>query len=431
VGVQQDITHFILVKESKACAIYDQEPVQEIIDYENQDLRGNNMGFNYAVLGAGRQGIAAAYDLAKFGDADLVILADLDLSYSEKGAKSLNNLLGKSKVKPYSVDVKDSENLEELLDKMNAVISCVPYDFNLEIMKTALKTKTNMCDLGGHTQTVLKQREFDSHIKEKEISVVPDCGMGPGMNISLAKYAMSLLDEPREVRIWDGGLPQNPQPPWNYALTFNIGGLTNEYFGDAYFLRKGKITEVPCFEGYEKLDFPPPLNKLEAFVTSGGLSTMPWTFEGKLKVLENKTLRYPGHHKQFKAFSDLRMLETEPIMVGDTKVVPREVLHALLEPLLTKPDVRDIAVIIVKCRGVKDAKEAEATIELTDYFDEETKFTAMQRLTGWHAAIVAILCTQNRLPKGVIPIETISGEMIVEEARKRGFDIKEGITNLV
>lgn len=383
------------------------------------------MDTKYVVLGAGRQGVSAAYDLAKFGDASEVILGDLDFSQADKGAKILNGLLGKSIVSPSLVDVCNSNKLEEVLMEASSVISCVPYDFNLRIMKAAIKTRTNMCDLGGHTQTVLKQLEYNEEVKEKEISVVPDCGMGPGMNISLAVFAMSLLDTPREVYIWDGGLPQDPHPPWNYALTFNIGGLTNEYFGNAYFLRDGKITEVPCFDGYEQLDFPAPLNKLEAFVTSGGLSTMPWTFEGKLDRLENKTLRYIGHHKQFKAFSELGLLELEPVKVGDVEVVPRDVFHGLLEPKIKQPDVRDIAVIRVLCKGEKEGKKAEVMVELTDRYDEATKLTTMQRLTGWHSSIVAILSAQNKIPKGVISVENIPGDMIVGEAKKRGFRIEE------
>ncbi len=247
------------------------------------------------------------------------------------------------------------------------------------------------------------------------------------MNISLAVYAMSLLDDPKEVYIWDGGLPQDPTPPWNYALTFNIGGLTNEYYGNAIFLREGKIIEVPCFQGYEELDFPPPLNKLEAFVTSGGLSTMPWTFEGKLNRLENKTLRYPGHVNQFKAFSQLGLLEEDPVLVKGHEIVPRDVFHTLLEPKIRQDDVKDVAVIRVKCVGEKDEKDAQVIVELIDHYDEKTGFTAMQRLTGWHESIVSIICTRNKIEKGVIPIENIPGKLVVEELKLRGFKITEDL----
>jgi lysine 6-dehydrogenase len=236
---------------------------------------------------------------------------------------------------------------------------------------------------------------------------------------------MSLLDSPQEISIWDGGLPQHPSPPWNYLLTFNIGGLTNEYFGNAFFLRDGKLVEVPCFSGYETLDFP-PLGVLEAFVTSGGLSTMPWTFQGKLHRLENKTLRYLGHRDQFKAFADLGLLDLEPLEVKGSPVVPRDVLHGLLEPRISQGEMEDIALMRVTCRGEHGGVPAEATIELVDYYDANTGFMAMQRLTGWHASILAILATQGKLARGAIPVELAApGDIIVLEAKKRGFSFQE------
>jgi len=391
---------------------------------------GDDMGYRYAVLGAGRQGISAAYDLAKFGDADQVILMDLDIAIAESGAELLNNLLKRKNVTPFEVDVTDTKQLISVLQGVTCIISAVPYHLNLKITEVAINVGANMCDLGGNTGIVQKQLEKNEEAKEAGITIVPDCGMGPGMNISLASYAMSLLDKPRDVYIWDGCLPQNPKPPWNYALTFNINGLTNEYFDNAYFLRNRQIIEVPCFEGFEKLDFPPPLNRLEAFVTSGGLSTMPWTFQGKLERLENKTLRYPGHLAQFKAFAQLGLLDIEPIKVGDVEVVPRDVFHALLEQKLTQPEIKDIAIIRIKCVGEKEGKNAEVILELIDYYDEETGFTAMQRLTGWHASIVSIFAAKGKIDRGVIPIEKIPGKVIVDEAKHRGFSIEECIEEI-
>ncbi|MEE9151204.1 MAG: saccharopine dehydrogenase C-terminal domain-containing protein [Thermoplasmata archaeon] len=385
------------------------------------------MSHRYAVLGAGRQGIAAAYDLAKFGDSEQVILVDMDGASAKACANKINKMLNQQIATSIQMDVNDTNQLISALNGITTVISALPYRFNLRITEAAIRTGTNMCDLGGNTEIVRKQLENDARAKSKGVVIVPDCGMGPGMNISLATYAMSLLDKPREVYIWDGGLPLNPKPPWNYALTFNIGGLTNEYHGNAYFLRDGHVVEVPCFEGFEEVDFPQPLNRLEAFITSGGLSTMPWTFLGKLKRLENRTLRYPGHWAQFKAFAKLGLLELEPLLVGDVEVVPRDVLHALLKPKLTQPEVKDVCVIRVKCVGDKNGSRAESVVELIDYYDKETGFTAMQRITGWHASIVAILAAGGKICEGAIPIETIPGKMIVDEAKRRGFSIEEHV----
>ena len=342
------------------------------------------MSNRYVVLGSGRQGIAAAYDLAVFGRAESLKLLDINLATAQGAAARLNRLLGKEIASGFQVDAGDVSTVAPHLDGATGLISSVHYTFNLEVTKLAIARKVHMTDFGGNTAVVREQLALDADAAAAGVTIVPDCGMGPGLNISLGTHVMSLVEKPEEVLIWDGGLPQNPQPPWNYVSTFSLGGLTNEYDGDAFFIRDGKVVPVHCFSGYEVLEFPEPIGRLEAFVTSGGLSTSPWTFEGRLRRLENKTLRYPGHVAQFKAFSDLGLLGLDRIPVGGQHVVPRDVLHALLEPQICRNEVKDICVMRVKGVGTTMGKRAEVVVELIDRYDEKTGLTAMQRLTGWH-----------------------------------------------
>jgi len=392
------------------------------------EWEAGEVSYRYAVLGAGRQGTAAAFDMARFGHAEEVLLVDIDPYAAQAGARRVNRLASRRVATPVEADISDTDQLTSVLDGVSSFLSAAHYTLNPAITEVAIHVGANMCDLGGNTGIVRRQLEQDTEAKAAGITIVPDCGMGPGMNISLATYAMSLLDQPREVYVWDGGLPQDPIPPWNYELTFHIDGLTNEYYGNAHFLRDGQIVEVPCFEEYEELDFAPPLGRLEAFVTSGGLSTAPWTFQGKLGRLENKTLRYPGHCAQFRAFAQLGLFELEPVQLDGIKIVPRDVFHLLLEPKITQPQIHDVCVIRAKCTGEKDGRPAEAVVELIDHYDEETGFTAMQRLTGWHASIVAILAAEGRIRHGAIPVEVaIPGPVMVEEAVRRGFSIREHV----
>ena len=237
---------------------------------------------------------------------------------------------------------------------------------------------------------------------------------------------MGLLDEPRHVYVYDGALPRSPRPPWNYALTFAIEGLTNEYSGTATFLRGGKLVEVPAITEPEAVEFP-PIGTLEAFVTSGGLSTAPWTFLGRLATLENKTLRYPGHYAQLRAFADLGLLGTASIRAGGQKVVPRQVFQALFERQLT-PDgpPKDLGLIRCRAIGLKDGVPREARVELVDAYDEATGFTAMERLTGCHAAIVAEMIASKEVPPGAHSVEAgVPAEALVDRARARGFRVVE------
>jgi lysine 6-dehydrogenase len=384
------------------------------------------MSHKYVLLGAGRQAIAAAYDLGRFGDAGEIVLADVDVDVAAAATERLNRLLGRTVATARQVDLADTAAVALVLEGASACIGSVHYTFNLAMTRLAIAGKVHMTDFGGNTDVVRSQIALDGEAAAAGVTIVPDCGMGPGLNISLAAYAMSLVEHPRDVRIWDGGLPQDPQPPWNYAATFALAGLTNEYDGCATFLRGGEVTPVPCFSDVEDVDFPPPIGRLEAFVTSGGLSTAPWSFRGKIERLENKTLRYPGHAAQFKAFADLGLLDQQPIAINGTPVVPRDVFHALLAPRIQRAEVRDVCVMRVTCTGETGGRPAAATVEVIDRYDEQTGFTAMQRLTGWHASIMAIAAVNRRIRPGVLAVENaLSGKAVVDEARRRGIAITE------
>ncbi|MHA2296099.1 MAG: saccharopine dehydrogenase family protein [Candidatus Hodarchaeales archaeon] len=381
---------------------------------------------NFAILGAGRQGTAAAYDLVKFGNADSVQISDVNLDAAREAAVRVNQLLDTDIVKAVQVDVTRQDELITFLTDINSVISAVPYYYNLEITKAAIAAGANMCDLGGNTDLVMRQLELDPKAREAGISIIPDCGQVPGMGTTLCVYAMSLLDKPEEVYMWDGGLPQNPRPPFNYLLTFNVHGLINEYYGTTEFLRDGKIVEVPCFIEFEEIEFPPPVGRLEAFTTAGGTSTAPRTFEGKLKTYQNKTVRHPGHFIQLKTMNDLGLFDPEEIEVGKVKIAPREVLAKLFEPKVTFPGDKDVVVIRVKCIGEKDGRPVEAQLDLVDFYDEITDFSAMERTTGWDVAIVAIMMTDGRAEKGAVPLElAISSTEFVRELKRRGIQLNE------
>ncbi len=377
--------------------------------------------YTYAVLGAGRQGTAAAYDLAKFSDAKQIILADIDQETAENAAKRINQLIGREVAVGIGLDVSDNVALRETLKGVEVTLSAVPYFFNLEITKACIEVGSSLCDMGGHTGVVREQLALDAEAKAAGISIVPDCGMGPGLNVTMAAYAQELLDETDSVHIFDGGLPQNPAPPWNYQATFHINGLTNEMDGQATFLRDGVLTPVETLSEPEFVEFD-TLGSLEADVTSGGLSTSPWTFEGKLQNYTNKTLRYPGHFEWLRAFKELGLFSEEKLQVNGYQIIPREVFHTLLEPKISAPEILDVCVMRVKGYGVKDGKDATVVIDLIDYYDDATGFTAMERLTGWHCAIMMGFQARGQVPAGGVSMEVAvpAGEFM-EAVRERGI----------
>ena len=382
---------------------------------------------SYLIFGAGRQGTAAAYDLARFGDAAAITLADADLATATAAAERVNRLAGRPAANAVQLDVGDGRAVAAALAGRHVALSAVPYYFNLSLTRAAIAAGVSFCDLGGNTEIVRQQHGLDAEARAAGVAVVADCGMGPGMGNNLAVYAMGLLDQPQQVMIYDAGLPQAPEPPWNYLATFNIEGLINEYYGGMTVLRGGEIVHLPCFSELETIHVP-GVGHLEAFVLAGGVSTAPWTFQGQLQSYELKVCRYPGTFAQLKAFSDLGLFDPEPVSVGQVSIRPRDLFRALYEPQVRRPVMRDVCLIRVRATGLQNGRPAVAQVDLVDRYDEATGFTAMERTTGWHAAIVAAMLARGEIAPGAAPLETaVPAAPFVQQARGRGFDIRERV----
>ena len=146
--------------------------------------------------------------------------------------------------------------------------------------------------------------------REAGVSILPDCGMGPGLVNVLAVYVMELLDETREVYVYDAGLPQNPEPPWNYELTFHINGLTNEYDGEVELIRDGRRVSVEALSECQMVDLD-RLGVFESFIAAGG-STAPRTFEGRLTASRRASCATPAITRGSRA-SRRYLFSTEPL----------------------------------------------------------------------------------------------------------------------
>jgi lysine 6-dehydrogenase len=388
------------------------------------------MAFDYVVLGAGRQGTAAAYDLARHGGAGQVVIADMDLAQAQRSAGRVNDLIGEDLASASSLDVRDEAAVTRALRGAAAAISAVPYHFNLGIARAAIAAGTSLTDLGGKTSIVFDELALNDQARSAGISLVPDCGMVPGLGTSVCMAAMELVEKPRDVFLWDGGLPQHPRLPWNYILTFHFEGLINEYCGTTEFLREGRLVEVPCFEELEYVDFPAPLGKLEAFTTAGGTSSAPRTFFGRLRTYQNKTLRYPGHCAQWKTLRDAGLFGEETVPAGGaSRVRPRDLLREVLDhQIRPQPGEKDVCILRSKAVGESNGKPVEAVVDVFDYYDEKTGFTAMERTTGWHAAMMAAFAARGEIEKGAVPVErAATGKRVLEECRMRGMKVEQTV----
>jgi lysine 6-dehydrogenase len=360
-----------------------------------------------------------------------VTLGDLDLQRAAAAADRINALTGTTVAQPSVIDATDVRALIDWLAPLDAVVSSASWRLNLGASEAALEAGTHLCDLGGNTPVVLRQLRLDPGARQRGLCIVPDCGEAPGLSSNLLAYATTLLEKTDELLLLDGGLPAKPDPPWNYALTFNVDGLTNEYDGTTTYLVDGERIDVNCFDPaeYELIDFGPPLGTLEAFAAATG-STTPWTLADRTRTLKAKVLRYPGHAAQFTAFRDLGLFGEEPIEVTGLEVIPRQVFHALIEPKLRPgPDFRDVVVARVVAKGVREGRAAQAVVDFRAHPEEGPGFTAMERATGWHAAIVCHLMASGRISPGATPVElAMDPALMVEALRLRGFELTVDVT---
>lgn len=375
------------------------------------------------VLGAGLQGSACAYDLLQNADVKQVRLADLHTDH-------LAPFLA-----PYSgdrliftpLDVRDREAVLALMKESDAVMSAIPYYFNFELAERAVEAGVHFSDLGGNTEIVFKQKTLDAAAKKKGITVIPDCGLAPGMVNILAEHAIRQLDTVDTVRIYVGGLPQHPEPPLNYQIVYSLEGVLDYYTTLSWVLRGGKRTQVKALSELEAVYFGGSLGELEGFHTAGGLSTMAFRYEGKIPTMEYKTLRYPGHARIMEAIRELGLLELQPVDVKGMKVVPRDLVVAAMGPRLTKPDGHDLVALRVFAEGIKGGKPKKIGWEMVDYYDEDADISAMERSTGYSLSITGQMQARGEIGKAGVftPDEAIPAQKYIDELAKRGVMIRE------
>src|SRR5437016_4325083 len=372
------------------------------------------------VLGAGLQGSACAYDLLQDKQVEQVRLADLKISHLPHFLAPYSG----RRLLPTPVDVRDEDAVRGLMRECDAVMSAIPYYFNFDMARLAVDAGVHFTDLGGNTEIVNEQKTLDNEARRKNITVVPDTGLAPGMVNILAENGIRRMDTVKSVRIYVGGLPQRPEPPLNYQIVYSLEGVLDYYTTPSWVLREGKPARVDALSELEDLDFPPPVGRLEAFHTGGGISTLPWAYEGKVRTMEYKTLRYPGHAAIMKAIRELGLLDTRAVSVKGTKVVPRDAFIATVAPGLTKSAGRDLVALRIEVTG-RNGKRA--AWELLDRYDERTGISAMMRTTGYSLAITGVMQADGRISeKGArTPDEAVPFQAYVEELKKRGVEIRE------
>lgn len=375
------------------------------------------------VIGAGLMGSAAAYDMARATKVSGVTLADVDGKLARAEAKRLNGMLRSKKIRGVELDASNVTTAARMMKGHAAVLSAVPYFFNVGLAKAAIEAKCHFADLGGNNTVVRKTLALAKQAERAGVGLAPDCGLSPGMASVLAAEALRRIagenGKAEALKLYVGGLPEDPQPPFLYQLVFSVNGLINEYVEPARILRKGKITEIEPLTEPEEFRIP-GFDPLVAFHTSGGTSTMPETFAGRVGECFEKTLRYPSHFQMVRSLYDLGMFSNEKRKVGKAMVSPREMTSQIfLEKFAS--DAPDVCIMRIEAHKGKRV----AAFTMVDRFDRKSKMTAMMRTTAWPASIVVMMMADGRIAKrgAVLQERDVPGDLFLKEVEKRGIKI--------
>jgi lysine 6-dehydrogenase len=376
----------------------------------------------FLVLGAGLQGAACAFDLLQNPAVSAVHLADRQFDRLPSFLTSLAD----PRLHTVTLELSDRRAVINVMARVDAVLSAAPYYFNFPLAEMAVEAGVHFADLGGNTDIVFQQKGLEAAAAAKGVTIIPDCGVAPGMVNILAAHGISQLDRAERVKIYVGGLPQHPEPPVNYQVVYSLEGALDYYTTPSWVLRDGKRTQVTPLTELESLDFPSPIGTLEAFHTAGGLSTLPFRFEGKVPTMEYKTLRYPGHAKIFEGIRWLGLLGTDPVDVKGQTVTPRDLFLEVAGKRLRKPGSPDLVALRVVVDGVKDGAPSRRGWQLVDRYDSERGITAMMRCTAYSLSITGQLQVERACGRAGVhtPDESVPAERYITELARRGVMIQ-------
>ena len=384
---------------------------------------------NYLLLGAGLQGTAIAWDLLRHvDDTDGLVAVDRDPAALERLAARLDH---DARLQLRPGDVEDRELVAPLMTEADAAISAVNYWFNDDLTALAIAGGAHFLDLGGNNDVVARQLARHDAAAAAGVTVVPDTGLAPGLAGILGAHLAGGLDPCDAVRLRVGGLPADPQPPLDYQLVFSVQGLINEYIEDCVVIRDGEIQLVPGLSELETLTFPEPFGELEAFQTSGGTSTLPRTLLGRVRSLDYKTIRYRGHCERIRLLRDLGLTSSEKVAIAGAWVAPRDLLAHQLESVLPR-EGDDVVLLLAEAEGHEPApgdappRAVRRSLRIVDRNDPATGLSAMERMTGFPAAIIARMLAAGEIQApGARPQESIvPASRLLAELERRGVQVE-------
>ena len=343
-----------------------------------------------AVAGAGKIGHTVAEMLAESGDFDVTLL---DHNRVALAARPLGG------ARTAVVDVADKSALYGLLSDAEVVISALPHFLEATVAEAAVAAHVHYFNL---TEDMPTAKRIQTLAAGADRLFVPQCGLAPGFVAIVASHLVQQFDEVHEVRLRVGALPQYPDNALKYNLTWSVDGLINEYCNPCEAIHDGAIVHTPPLEGLE--DFLLDGVRYEAFSTSGGVGTLCESLLGRVRTLNYKTIRYPGHRDRIWMLArDLRLCQR------------REVFKDVIEHAV--PVTRqDVVLIFVTVTGLRDGLLSQESFVRRIYGDGTPHGrSAIQKTTASGVCALVDLLREGNLPsRGFLRQEEVALADVLE-----------------
>jgi lysine 6-dehydrogenase len=377
-------------------------------------------------MGAGKMGVVLAKDLVESDAQNRVTLVDINPKQLEKAKEFIRS----KRLFLLQRDVEDEKQREEIFERKDVALSALLHRHSFLALRTAVRKGIHFVDLVG--EKPLDRLEYNAAAKKKRVTVISGLGVSPGITNICAGRAAHLLDEVDKALIYVGGNPVHPKPPLNYRIVYAVESLLDFYERKALILKKGKIKEVEPLSGLESIPFPPSFPEMECFYTDG-LNSLLYTMKGKIKgELAEKTIRHKGHAQQVKVLKACGLFSRKAIRSGKKRVIPREVLEAVLDSKMKLGKEKDVTLLRIIVSGKKSGKPVSHVFEMTDFYDSKKGYSSMARTTCFPASIAAQMIASGRIIRrgSLFPEEVFQAELylpFMDELKERSVIVSHNI----
>ncbi len=391
------------------------------------DVRSTSM--KVFLLGVGMQGAAALRDLVSSDPVREVLAVDLDIDrldahVAERGYGA--------KVRCEALDGTDADSLDRLMGAGHDVaIDLLPVPFMADVAASAVRHGVHLVSTNYATPEL---RALHEAALANDVTILPECGMDPGLDLVMLREAVRSMDEVTGLRSYGAGIPapEAATNPLRYKVSWTLEGVLRAYHRPACLLHDGVLTQIGGDEIFRPENVHDieieGLGRLEAFPNGDALQYVELLGldPSRLETAGRYTLRWPGHCAFWRTLVDLHLLDEAPVVVGGMAVDRKEYLAAALEPQLRyAPGERDLGVLRVEVEGLQAGVRVLVVSQVVDARDLETGLTAVSRLTGFTASIGAQMIGAGQIVnRGLLsPINDLPLPPLAEALENRGIRI--------